>query len=106
MIPAHGGVPYGPQVPVLCMDGQPVQLPEGTRVPVAATKDHAKRVGYEYGRAGTATVRRHRDVARGNRRLVERCERVATRRRLADEDRRRPLQTEIGLLDNEDVAEE
>ena len=53
-----------------------------------------------------ATVRRHRDVAIGNRRLVERCERVATRRRLTDEARRRPLQTEIGLPDNEDVAEE
>ena len=40
MIPAHGGGPYGPQVPVLCMDGQPVQLPEETRVPLAATKDY------------------------------------------------------------------
>ena len=40
MIRAHGGEPCGPQVPVRCMDGQPVQLPEETRVPLAATKDH------------------------------------------------------------------
>ena len=48
--------PYDPQVPVLCMDEQPVQLLKETRVPVAATKDHAKRVDYEYERAGTAAV--------------------------------------------------
>ena len=48
--------PYDPQVPVLCMDEQPVQLLKETRVPVAATKDHAKRVDYEYERAGTAAI--------------------------------------------------
>ena len=48
--------PYDPQVPVLCMDEQPVQLLKETRVPVAATKDHAKRVDSEYERAGTAAV--------------------------------------------------
>ena len=51
-VPDTYAMPYGPQVPGLCMDGQPVQLLEETRVPLAATKDHAKRVGYEYGRAG------------------------------------------------------
>ena len=37
-------------IPVLRMDGQPVQAP----IPV--TKPHAKRVDDEYERAGTATI--------------------------------------------------
>jgi hypothetical protein len=49
-------MPYDPQVPVLCMDEQPVQLLQETRVPLAATKEHAKRVDYEYERAGTASL--------------------------------------------------
>src|SRR5213594_55872 len=47
---------YDPQHPVLCMDEQPVQLLKETRVPIAATKQHARRVDYEYERAGTASV--------------------------------------------------
>jgi hypothetical protein len=47
---------YNPRLPVLCMDEQPVQLLKETRVPIAATKDHAKRVDYEYERAGTASI--------------------------------------------------
>src|SRR4029077_11997134 len=38
---------YDPQQPVLCMDEQPVQLLKETKVPIAATKKHAKRVDYE-----------------------------------------------------------
>ena len=37
------------------MDEQPVQLLKETRVPIAATKQHARRVDYEYERAGTAS---------------------------------------------------
>jgi hypothetical protein len=48
--------PYNPRVPVVCMDEQPVQLLKETRVPVAATKNHPRRVDYEYERAGTASV--------------------------------------------------
>jgi DDE superfamily endonuclease len=48
--------PYDPKVPVLCMDEQPVQLVEEVREPIAATKDHAKRVDYEYKRAGVAGI--------------------------------------------------
>jgi hypothetical protein len=48
--------PYDPQCPVLCMDEQPVQLLKETRVPVPATKEHGKRVDYEYERAGTANI--------------------------------------------------
>jgi hypothetical protein len=48
--------PYDPHCPVLCMDEQPVQLVKETREPVPATKRHAKRVDYEYERAGTASI--------------------------------------------------
>ena len=48
--------PYDPRFPVVCMDEQPVQLLKETRVPLAATKHHARRVDYEDERAGTASV--------------------------------------------------
>jgi hypothetical protein len=48
--------PYNPKVPVLTMDEQPVQLLKETRVPIAATKNHPRRVDYEYERAGTASI--------------------------------------------------
>ena len=48
--------PYNPAVPVICMDEQPVQLLKETRLPIPATAEHAKRVDYEYERAGTATI--------------------------------------------------
>jgi hypothetical protein len=48
--------PYDPARPVLCMDEQPVQLLKETRTPVPPTKQHGKRVDYEYERAGTANI--------------------------------------------------
>lgn len=48
--------PYNPQIPVICMDEQPVQLLKDTRAPIPATITHAKRVDYEYERAGTANI--------------------------------------------------
>jgi hypothetical protein len=48
--------PYDLRFPVLCMDEQPVQLLEDINIPIAATKKHAKRVDYEYKRAGTASI--------------------------------------------------
>ena len=48
--------PYNPEVPVICMDEQPVQLLKETRQPIPATTTHAKRVDYEYERAGTASI--------------------------------------------------
>ena len=48
--------PYAPARPVLCMDEQPVQLLTETRTPIPATVNHAKRVDYEYERAGTACI--------------------------------------------------
>ena len=48
--------PYDPKYPVLCMDEQPIQLLKETRVPIAATREHPRRVDYEYERAGTASI--------------------------------------------------
>jgi hypothetical protein len=48
--------PYDSQYPVLCMDEQPIQLLKETRPPIAGTKKHARRVDYEYERAGTASI--------------------------------------------------
>lgn len=48
--------PYDKRRPVVCMDEQPVQLLQETRVPVPATKMHPQRVDYEYERAGTASI--------------------------------------------------
>ena len=49
-------MPYDPACPVVCMDEQPVQLLKETRQPIPATKDHGRRVDYEYERAGTANI--------------------------------------------------
>ncbi len=48
--------PYDPNVPVLCMDEQPVQLVKDVKTPIAATKSKPKRIDYEYERAGVANV--------------------------------------------------
>ncbi len=48
--------PYDPRHPVICMDEQPVQLVKETRTVIPATKNHPKRVDYEYERAGTASM--------------------------------------------------
>ncbi len=48
--------PYNAAYPVIGMDEQPVQLVKETRQPIAASKDHPRRVDYEYQRAGTASI--------------------------------------------------
>ncbi len=48
--------PYNADQPVICMDEQPVQLINETRQPKPATKDHPRRVDYEYERNGTASI--------------------------------------------------
>jgi len=45
--------PLDPNIPVICMDEQPVQLVKEVREVIPATKDHARR---EYERAGTACI--------------------------------------------------
>ena len=47
---------YDSRYPVLCMDEQPIQLLKETRTPIAGTKQHPRRVDYEYERAGTASI--------------------------------------------------
>ena len=48
--------PYNADIPVLCMDEQPVQLVKEARDPIEPTLHHGKRVDYEYERAGTANI--------------------------------------------------
>jgi len=48
--------PYNKAIPVICMDEQPVQLLKEKRQTINATKNHARRVDYEYERAGTASI--------------------------------------------------
>lgn len=48
--------PYDPNVPVVCMDEQPVQMVKEVCVPIEATANHPKRIDYEYERAGTASL--------------------------------------------------
>ena len=48
--------PYNAEIPVLCMDEQPVQLIKEVKASIPATKSHARRVDYEYERAGVANV--------------------------------------------------
>jgi hypothetical protein len=48
--------PYDSRYPVLCMDEQPIQLLQETRVPIPGTQAHPRRVDYEYERAGTASL--------------------------------------------------
>lgn len=48
--------PYDARYPVLCMDEQPIQLFRETRMLIAATRRHPRRMDYEYERAGTASI--------------------------------------------------
>jgi hypothetical protein len=48
--------PYDSNCPMIAMDEQPFQLLKETRTPIPATATHAKRVDYEYERAGTASI--------------------------------------------------
>ena len=48
--------PYNPEQPLVCMDEQPVQLLLETKESIPATKEHGKRVDYEYKRNGTASI--------------------------------------------------
>lgn len=55
-VPDTYATPHDPRFPVVCMDEQPVQLLRETRVPIPATKEHPRRVDYEYERAGVASL--------------------------------------------------
>lgn len=49
-------LPHDPEVPVIVMDEQPVQLFKETRTPIPATRNHPQRNDYEYERAGVANI--------------------------------------------------
>jgi hypothetical protein len=61
--------PYDPQVPMVCMDEQPVQLIKETRKPLPAEEGQPERYDYEYERNGTANIFLFTEPLRG-RRLV------------------------------------
>jgi hypothetical protein len=69
-------LPYNPAFPVMCMDEQPVQLLKETRVPIPATKAHARRIDYEYERAGTASIFMFTEPLPGWRRVRARKQRT------------------------------
>ena len=48
--------PHDPENPVICMDEQPTQLIKEKRKPQPETKNHPRRVDYEYERNGTASI--------------------------------------------------
>ena len=54
VVPDTYATPYDSRHPVVCLDEQPVPLLKETRVPIPATKEHPRRVDYEYGRAWPA----------------------------------------------------
>lgn len=49
-------LPYDSNCPVICMDEQPVQLVQETRVPLPAKPGQPKAIDYEYERNGTANI--------------------------------------------------
>lgn len=67
---------YAPTNPVLCMDEQPVQLLKETRQPLPATKNHPRRVDYEYERAGTASIFMFAEPLSGFRQATARLQRT------------------------------
>ena len=68
--------PYDKSLPVLAMDEQPIQLTTETRRPIPATKRRAKRVDYEYERAGTASLFLFAEPLRGWRKVTVRPRRT------------------------------
>ncbi len=57
--------PYDPQVPLVCMDEQPVQLIQEIRTPLPAKVGQPERYDYEYERNGTATIFMFTEPLRG-----------------------------------------
>jgi DDE superfamily endonuclease len=57
--------PYDPQVPLVCMDEQPVQLIKEIRQPLPAAEGKPARYDYEYERNGTATIFMFTEPLRG-----------------------------------------
>ena len=86
--------PYDPQVPVICMDEQPLQLIKEVRTPLSMAPNHPVRSDYEYQRNGTANIFLFTEPLKGWRR-------VSIRERKT----RRDWATEIRTLLAEDYPE-
>jgi DDE superfamily endonuclease len=69
--------PYDPQVPLVCMDEQPVQLIKEIRKPLPAKAGQPERYDYEYERNGTATIFMFTEPLRGVRRVSVREHKTA-----------------------------
>ena len=69
---------YDPPHPVWCMDEQPLQCLKETRVPIAATAKHGRRVDYEYERNGTASIFMFAEPLSGFRQATARIRRTKT----------------------------
>jgi hypothetical protein len=70
-------LPPDPQVPLICMDEQPVQLIKETRSPLPGLPGHPPRMDYEYERNGTATVFMFTEPLQGRRQVHIRERRTA-----------------------------
>jgi hypothetical protein len=69
-------LPYNESIPVVCMDEQPVQLLNEIRPSIRATPEHAKRVDYEYERAGMACLFMFTEPLSGWRKISARPQRT------------------------------
>lgn len=70
-------MPYDPQVPLVCLDEQPVQLIKEVRKPLPAEEGQPERYDYEYERNGTATICMFTEPLRGVRMLSVREHKTA-----------------------------
>ena len=68
---------YDPAIPLICMDGQPVQLLKETRTPLPARSGYPTRVDYEYERNGTANIFLFTEPLQGHRHVHVRPQRAA-----------------------------
>jgi len=70
-------LPYDPQVPLVCMDEQPVQLSKAVRKPLPAEEGQPERYDSEYERNGTANIFIFTEPLRGWRSVRVRAHRTA-----------------------------
>jgi hypothetical protein len=70
-------MPYDPQIPMVCMDEQPVQLIKEVRQPLPAVEGQSERYDYEYERNGTANIFLFTEPLRGVRCVSVREHRTA-----------------------------
>jgi hypothetical protein len=70
-------MPYDPQIPMVCMDEQPVQLIQQVRKPLPAEEGKPERYDYEYERNGTANIFMFTEPLSGSRTVSVRTHKTA-----------------------------